>query len=503
MATKWVIPAAPELGEFKSYAEAQAAMPGAMIVSSGFVSGDTGSNEAVTWTSRTGQDVGPNGQLPGDAQVKPWTRQQGDNGSLWGTVMDLAPIWGGVLAGGALAGAYGGTAGALGAGGNVGWGAALGAGEAGAGLGAAGASTTGGAMGGIGDWFSSLFGGGGSSGGGLSSLGGADYLAELEASGAAGGPAAGGAFTSIPAEQIIGGGLGWSDVLNGGRLAGNFLGGGSGVGAGLGALAGYLGSRGAPTSLSTTNEPWSGAIGPLLNLTGNASQYVNSPLPYANATDMVAPLNANQNAGFAGGLDWASALAKPTMDNAFSNINPILSGSLMNVDSNPYLRAAIDAATAPITDAYNGPVQQNIRGNFNSGGATGSSRRGIAEGIAGREYMRNVGNVSSSMASTGYGQGLNATSQFYGMLPNLLNASTAPWQTALNIGNQQQQNDQAMRAAPGQLDAMKAQRLTLGSNVIGNAARGGSTTTAPAPYQSPWLTALGGGLAGSQIGRYV
>lgn len=378
------------------------------------------------------------------------------------------------------------------------------------------ANAAGGGMGDLGAWFSSLFGGGGgeqaisgfnmadpsSWGGGLQDTsmidGGIGSGFDFNNPSTWGGgqqPGAGGMGTS--------GGGGWGSLLNG---AGQVLGGGgaaglSGLGALLGAGAGALGARGAPTSATMTTDPWGPASPYLQMLMGQTANYTGSPLPYSDPSQMVAGFNQNQNAAFGQGQNWASSLAMPTMNNAFSALNPILGGSLLDVNNNPALKGAIQAAVDPMTEAFGNSVMPAIRGHFGQQDATNNTRQGVAEGIASRGLTRNIGNVASTMSSNAYGQGLNATQNFFGMTPSLLNASAMPWQQLLQMGTQQQQNEQAFKTAPAAFDSLQAGRLSTGSNIIGNAARGGSSTTAPTPYQSPWLTALGGGVAGSQIGK--
>lgn len=81
----YVVPAAPELGAFTSKAEAEAAVPGAQVVSSGFVDGGIGSQNATTWVSLSGSAPGPNGAPPADATVAPWERQGEQGGGLFGS----------------------------------------------------------------------------------------------------------------------------------------------------------------------------------------------------------------------------------------------------------------------------------------------------------------------------------------------------------------------------------------------------------------------------------
>ncbi len=97
-----------DMQPYNSFDEAQAANPGLMVVSSGFASGNTGSQQANPWTSLSGQGYGANGALPTDANVTSWTRQA-DTSSSWKELLPFA-----LMMASAVGGQFFGAAGAAG-----------------------------------------------------------------------------------------------------------------------------------------------------------------------------------------------------------------------------------------------------------------------------------------------------------------------------------------------------------------------------------------------------
>lgn len=270
------------------------------------------------------------------------------------------------------------------------------------------------------------------------------------------------------------------------------------------ALGGILGSQKGPSQTQTTDQnPWQPTIPYLNEMMARIQQYSNQPAPYGSPGEMVAPLTPEQMQArdtlfAATGPDGASR----TIGQGQQAIQPFLSGQYMNVENNPYLQAATNAAIRPITQNYQENVLPGIRSNFNAGtDAFDQSREGIAQGIAGRGYLDAVSGVSANMANRGYETGLQATQGAISQIPGLTTASIAPGQAQWNIGALLQQHNQQMASAPGTFDQMQQQRLQFPTSLysqIGQIGRGGTTTTSGA-QGNPYLSALGGGILGAQV----
>jgi hypothetical protein len=102
--------------------------------------------------------------------------------------------------------------------------------------------------------------------------------------------------------------------------------------------------------------------------------------------------------------------------------NPVLdmlgmftSGDLMNVDTNPALRNAIEAATRPIVQNTMQQALPGVRQDFIGAGQYGGTKQGLAEAQTLDAMQRNIGDTSSMMANRAYETGMQGTLQGLGL----------------------------------------------------------------------------------------
>lgn len=86
----------------------------------------------------------------------------------------------------------------------------------------------------------------------------------------------------------------------------------------------------------------------------------------------------------------------------------LLSGDVLNPESNPALGAAIQGAIRPITQQFENTVLPGIRNEANLVGGLGGSRQGVAEGLASQAYLDAVGSTAAGMQNEAYQSGLGA-----------------------------------------------------------------------------------------------
>lgn len=151
----------------------------------------------------------------------------------------------------------------------------------------------------------------------------------------------------------------------------------------------------------------------------------------------------------------------------------ITSGDLLDPDSNPATKGMIRAATRPIEQRLTRSILPGVRSDFVGGNTFGSSRQGIAEGIAMGDYARAATDAGSQIVNNNYNQGLSAMvsglnagtsgaaaggglgaslagtglgnmAQIFNTLPGLSNLSLLPGMTQEAIG-QSQYNQQGAR----------------------------------------------------------
>ncbi len=94
--------------------------------------------------------------------------------------------------------------------------------------------------------------------------------------------------------------------------------------------------------------------------------------------------------------------------------NFLTSGAAMNPATNPFLKSSIDAATRPMLDRLREDILPSIRGEAVTSGNFGSSRQGIAEGLAASRANRDMADIAAGMSNENYGRGLDAMGKAYG-----------------------------------------------------------------------------------------
>lgn len=144
-----------------------------------------------------------------------------------------------------------------------------------------------------------------------------------------------------------------------------------------------------------------------------------------------------------------AAAAQPTALGALSSANFNM-GPARYVSSNPYAADAIKAALDPVVRNYTNSVIPSLRLGGAASGTGMGTRQGVAEGMAADSLMRTLANTSSSMASGMYGQGLNASVQTQGQLPQIMLGAQAPAGMQSQVGaslESQAQREENLAAA--------------------------------------------------------
>lgn len=222
----------------------------------------------------------------------------------------------------------------------------------------------------------------------------------------------------------------------------------------------------------------------------SASAYPGAaPVPFSQATTTAQNL-AVQNA----------AAAQDSINQINQGVNYGLNGA-MDVQNNPYLQKAIDAAVRPINEQYTdaGGVMSTIRTNASNAGQYGGSRQGIAEGIAAGRHADAVGDVSSKIASEAYNKGQDTFAKTLMFAPQALEAGMTPVNWLSGVGAQQENLAQETEnynanARMWGLNAPWTPLQNYASIVYGGASPGTTTST---QYQSPSRSALGQAAGGA------
>lgn len=146
----------------------------------------------------------------------------------------------------------------------------------------------------------------------------------------------------------------------------------------------------------------------------------------------------------------------------------------MNWFNNPHMASAVQGAVNPMIQNFERQTMPGINSAFSS--QPGSSRQGIAQGLALSDLNQQIGDVSSGMYNQMYQQGQNAYLQdmatqlqarqgAYQMMPGIFDmysqSQMQPYSIMGEIGGMQQGMNQA------QIDAMR-DRWDFEQNAVGN-----------------------------------
>lgn len=184
--------------------------------------------------------------------------------------------------------------------------------------------------------------------------------------------------------------------------------------------------------------------------------------------------------------------------------NTFLGGDIWKPESNPNLQGAISAATRPITQNLTESILPSIRGEAGSTGNFGSSRQGIAEGLASGRASQAVGDTASKLVQDQYSTNINAQLKALGMLPMLQDSTLAGARTTGAVGDVRQAMDQARlneQVSNFNFDQyapfLKSKELLA---LLQGIPGGSTTAVGTGPARNPLMGALGGAATGASLG---
>lgn len=205
----------------------------------------------------------------------------------------------------------------------------------------------------------------------------------------------------------------------------------------------------------------------------------------------------------------------------------LLSGQALSPETNPFLAATAEAAIRPLEQSLNQRILPGIRSEAVEAGQFGSSRQGIAEGIAFQEFLAQSGDISADIFSRGFSDALQAATTALGTTqgtavggfesllgegtrslfaaPQLADLALAPATITGAVGFQEQQQEQALLSEEAQRFATEQIIPFLVAQEIANLAFGipGGTLTSEASGgggTNPFSAALAGAGIGATVG---
>jgi hypothetical protein len=188
--------------------------------------------------------------------------------------------------------------------------------------------------------------------------------------------------------------------------------------------------------------------------------------------------------------------------------NFLTSGRALDPSTNPAEAAQIHAATLPIEQQLTEGTLPALREQATGVGQTGSSREGVAEGIASRGAAQAEGATAANIANTDYQNALDQMTKALGMTPSTAAAQAIPGATTSAVGDTQQQQQQQNIDAQLMAQLYNSQQPLATGEALAGIAAGipGATVTSTGSQTAPPPSILqqilgGGSLAAALLGK--
>jgi hypothetical protein len=110
-----------------------------------------------------------------------------------------------------------------------------------------------------------------------------------------------------------------------------------------------------------------------------------------------------------------------------------------DVANNPYVNQMLDAQARNVGDQLTRQWLPGIRQGASLAGQTGSTRQGVAEGVAIGDAAKALADATAQTQLNAYGQGLQQRTAAMAALPQMAQLGMLPGQTMQGLGQQQEQ----------------------------------------------------------------
>jgi len=196
-------------------------------------------------------------------------------------------------------------------------------------------------------------------------------------------------------------------------------------------------------------------------------------------------------------LNFATGGMQDAATSALGANQLMTSGDLLYANSNPYLQQNISDANQLIARNFNENVMPAIGQGAQNTGQYGSSRHGIAQGIAARGVGEAMQRNTNQMMNQAYNTGLQAMATGVGQTPTALKSGLAPSQVYQDIGAQNQALSQlgindAVNAYNFNQQAPWTNLQNYQGALTGNYLGSGGSSTVPVTGSNPFMAGLGG-----------
>lgn len=170
--------------------------------------------------------------------------------------------------------------------------------------------------------------------------------------------------------------------------------------------------------------------------------YLNNNLEYYPG-QTVADQNAAEQAAQSRLSQYARGGAQQGADSLLSGLQ-YSTGEGLDVGNNPYVQRSIEAAIRPTTDTLMREILPSIRTNAAATGNVGSSRQGIAEGLAISDANRQSQDTAARMMGDAYQAGLGNLGRALAAGPQTIQAGSMPAGYLGQVGAAERSYEQAL-----------------------------------------------------------
>lgn len=230
----------------------------------------------------------------------------------------------------------------------------------------------------------------------------------------------------------------------------------------------------------------------------------NVPKRYQGST--VAGFDPSQTAGQEGAL--ASAGTQTGLARSGAGTSQYwTSPQALDVNNNPAVQGMLDRNRREVERSLLETALPTIRSGAEMTGNFGSSRQGIAEGVASGRASQALADANATTLSKAYSENVDAQLKALGLLPSTINTQTSGDLTTSAVGDTRQ--GMAQRLLDEQVGNFNYDQLApfLQSkeimSLLSGIPGGSTTSTATGPSKNPLTGALGGAASGASLGSLV
>lgn len=258
------------------------------------------------------------------------------------------------------------------------------------------------------------------------------------------------------------------------------------------------------TKQTTTAVPWAPQGNQLESLFQHAENYLNQgPAPVFTGPRVADQTPAQQQA--ASMLTRNVGALNQQAQQAQQSVGQLLTAS--DVGNNPVVQDAIQAALNPLARQFTEKVMPSLRIGGIDGGNTSSSRQGVIEAMAARDFNETSSNLIGRLMGDFYKSGLDAQTRGVALSPSIANLTNLGGQTLAQVGDAEQAYQQTLINAAMQEEVDRANQMPQFLSNFRNLITGGfgGTTTSPTGVQNPsdLGSLIGGGMSGYALGHMV